>query len=188
VKKIRKKFSVVEIIIVVAISAVLLGLLISALSSARTKARRTLTINNLKQISIALNQYEDLHGCFPVISEIKTGTQCLFLLIPYLNNLATYYTPEEFASKQGDASFNTYVNNPTQLYNDVRSGSTSLIPGFAYSGITNEGYFVYCDTVSPETPVVCTLNGAYPDAAYILNYDSSITTVYGDAATQTIIE
>ena len=53
----KKHFSLIELLIVIAIVAILAGLLLPALNQAREKARNTACINNLKQLGFAFLQY-----------------------------------------------------------------------------------------------------------------------------------
>ncbi len=57
-------FSLVELIAVLAITALLAGLLIPAVQSAREASRRALCAGNLRQIGLALNSYETVHRMF----------------------------------------------------------------------------------------------------------------------------
>jgi prepilin-type N-terminal cleavage/methylation domain-containing protein len=54
-------FTLVELLTVIAIIGVLATLLTSALSTAKRKARQSVSINNLKQIALALDMYRDDH-------------------------------------------------------------------------------------------------------------------------------
>jgi prepilin-type N-terminal cleavage/methylation domain-containing protein/prepilin-type processing-associated H-X9-DG protein len=58
-------FTLVELLVVIAIIGILVGLLLPAIQAARESARRTQCKSNLKNLTLALQNYHDSHKSFP---------------------------------------------------------------------------------------------------------------------------
>ena len=63
----RKGFTLVELVVVVAVIAILSGIVIANISSSRSKARDAKRISDIAQIQLALEQYFDRCGKYPAL-------------------------------------------------------------------------------------------------------------------------
>lgn len=85
-----RAFTLVELLVVLAIIGVLVGLLLPAVQQARESARRTQCANNLKQIGLAMHMHcNTYNGRFPRSTHgtMEFEQTWIFTLAPYMENV-----------------------------------------------------------------------------------------------------
>jgi prepilin-type N-terminal cleavage/methylation domain-containing protein/prepilin-type processing-associated H-X9-DG protein len=86
----RHGFTLIELLVVIAIIAVLIALLLPAVQSAREAARRAQCTNNLKQMGLAMHNYQSANNCLPYGMKGCCWGSWLVPVLPYVEAQALF--------------------------------------------------------------------------------------------------
>jgi len=138
----RRAFTLIELLVVIAIIGVLIALLLPAVQSAREAARRAQCVSNLKQMGLAMYNYESsLSSLPPGIKGSIWGTWLVFIL-PYVEQQTLYN------------AWNTAGNNTNAPAQAISYGSAFNIT------VTSARLNVYtCPSDQPQAPISRTDSG-----------------------------
>ncbi len=156
--KIRNAFTLIELLVVIAIIAVLIALLLPAVQQAREAARRTQCKNNMKQIGLALHNYEGTYTCWPIGSYASWNyvPNWRLHLFPYIDQAPLYNA----------LNFNNVSFAGNQVTTNTTILSKKVIPGYVCPSSTLDPCAnLLNDADNMQTPMYVGISGAYPDPA-----------------------
>ncbi len=116
-------FTLVEMLVVIAIIGVLIALILPAVQKVREAVQRTECQNNLKQIGLAAHQYHDSHRSLPAGMVFKNGKM---LFSSWLTQLLPYIEQQNLLAVTKDA----YQQSPSPFKNPPHVGLATVISTF----------------------------------------------------------
>jgi prepilin-type N-terminal cleavage/methylation domain-containing protein len=130
----RRGFTLIELLVVIAIIAVLIALLLPAVQSAREAARRISCTNNLKQLGLALHNYESSWACLPAaaqggFAEVYLNFTGYHSILPYLEQ-GNAFNATNFNVSQAYGSYHYFGwSDPSNTTTFQFQSSVFLCPG-----------------------------------------------------------
>src|SRR4029078_4323749 len=175
----RRAFTLVELLVVIAIIGILVALLLPAIQAAREAARRSQCKNNLKQIGLALHNFESARRSFPpgfistpknnIVNAEGTGPGWGWgaYILPYLEESSLFQQIDFKTNIEASVSHNKDLRVVTLLAFRCPSDSGE-VPVFnvqdASGGtITQVAFGNYVGVAGTYEVSVCP-DGVYPDA------------------------
>ncbi|MBA3313569.1 MAG: DUF1559 domain-containing protein [Planctomycetaceae bacterium] len=140
-------FTLIELLVVIAVIAVLIALLLPAVQQAREAARRTQCKNNLKQIALAVHNFESTYGRMPMgqLGKFTPGTASgvddfldlqftgpLVQILPFMEQSVMFDRTEEIVTVEEEklSPSRDYTDSLYYQKDNARQMAFARLPGY----------------------------------------------------------
>ena len=155
----RRGFSLVELLVSIAIVGILLALILPAVQASREASRKVQCLSHVKQIALAVANYESSHGCYPPSGGFDQAS--IFVRILPDIDQSTLFNQFDFNKRMTEQPALAY-QRPELLVCPSDGVATSDPPLRSYGG--NVGWFVLVSPLDPRGQAAP--NGAFTFLIY----------------------
>jgi prepilin-type N-terminal cleavage/methylation domain-containing protein/prepilin-type processing-associated H-X9-DG protein len=147
-------FTLIELLVVIAVIGILVGLLLPAVQAARESGRGLECRNNLRQMALALHNYESTYRTFPGLGRSPNQISVHTALLPFMEqeNLKRLYDPSQplFLLVGGVPTFNPtqtqVATTRVQVFLCPSDGQSPFFTRWGITGIVGTNYVVCTGT------------------------------------------